>query len=118
MRDIIVRRMRALFDRAKAAEEFVNDDLLVKTGLRNDPADHPNKKNSERNKPRPPATPCAWNRNASPARTFPPAPLVRGDPRQQERVDDRTFDEKANENQGKHYPLIAAFPCFLFLNFS
>ena len=92
MREIEKERLGAMHvgaDFAEAREKFTHDDHLIKVRHPQPSRDDPDQKYRERCKPRPPAAPCRVAAGVSPV--FPK--LENHDPRQQERVNDRAFDQ-------------------------
>src|SRR6266516_832073 len=118
MRQIKIQRLRPMNSFAKSRNEFAHDDFVEKLGLKKDATDHPQKKNSERRNPRPPATPCAVLAEASPAQTVSPAfPMKYSNRGKQKCVNNRSLDQHCGSKQCKDEELITRSPRLLLLNF-
>src|SRR5258708_6544953 len=59
MRQIKIKRLRAMDRFSKTRRKFVHDNFIEETGLKENSADHPQEKDTQRRDPRPPAAPGA-----------------------------------------------------------
>src|SRR4029450_14036638 len=67
MRQVKIKWLRPMDRFAKAPYEFAHDDLIEEARVRQNPADHPQKKDTERSEPWPPAAPRAVAAGVAPA---------------------------------------------------
>src|SRR4029453_6450868 len=113
MRQVKIKWLGPMDRFAKAPYEFAHDDLIEEARLRQNPADHPQKKDTERSEPWPPAAPRAVAAGVSPA-----SPLKQRNARKQKRINNRSLDQHCDREQCKHVKSISRFPRFLFSDFS
>src|SRR5439155_13842841 len=115
MRQIKIQRLRSMNCFSKTRREFAHDELLEKATLKNDTADNPQKKDSQRSDPRPPARPRTV---AVRLRRMPPAsPLKQRNARQQKCINNRSLDQHCDREQRKDGNAIPRLPRFFPLNF-
>src|SRR5262249_12655843 len=86
MRQVEIDWLRAMDGFAETAEEFTHNNLIVEAGLKKNSTTGPEKKNRERNNPRPRTTPAAPRFTAI-------ADHCCNHSRQKECVNDRSFDQ-------------------------
>src|SRR5262245_25784166 len=108
MRQIKKERLWSVDCFPKAAQEFAHHNLFVKSWLKPNTACHPNEKNRERGKPRPPSGPGATHPGFRRViRSNSTAQLEHRDTRKQKGVDNRTFNQHRHGKQNKDVELIA-----------
>src|SRR5438270_925434 len=105
-------------DFAETGKKFADDNQFVKARYPKPARDHPDKENRERRQPRPPPTPSVVE--AGPSRTgiLPAASYFKHhNSREQERVENRSFDQHSRAEQTKHDPAVACVPRLTLSNF-
>src|SRR5882762_4215083 len=99
-------------DLAESPEKFAHDDELIEARDPKPARDHPKRKNRERGEPGPPSAPNVTGATLSAA-----SQLENQNSGQQERVNDRPFDQHSRGQQTKHDPPVFGRPRLLVSNF-